>query len=576
MGGSMKTVFVAILAAGTALAGAHSAGAQATTADPVGLGTGPAPVVTRTPLSTPPAVAETTPSVAAAPVVAPVDPVETAVATLLAAGPQGLNYPDKNRFAAVASFYASRANKPLWTESASVVNQTGQAVAARLAKAAEDGLNPAEFPIPDVAAKLTDPSAVAERDLRISLAVATFAAEAYGGRVAPASIDRKNITRKPPRLDTADALTQVSTASDPAAVLDGFNPPHEAFAKLKAKLAEVRTREKTPPPPPIAEGPTLKPGMNDERVTALRERLGVAAPTDPLVADVYDETLVAAVREYQGKAGIIPDGIIGPRTLAVLNGVDRDEEGDIIANMEMWRWMPRELGSSYVFVNVPEFMVRIVRSGQVTHTARVVVGKPANQTPIFSDEMDHLVVNPYWNVPESIKTKEFLPEIQADPVNFFARHGYEVLWEGQQIDPASVIWDENAMRAVHIRQVPGEANALGNIKFMFPNQHAVYLHDTPSRKLFQRDYRAYSHGCVRVDDPLSFAAELLRGEPMWDVEHVKALFGGDERRLDLTHHLKVHIGYFNAWVDEAGTLQLRDDLYGHTKAVKAALGLPSG
>jgi murein L,D-transpeptidase YcbB/YkuD len=185
--------------------------------------------------------------------------------------------------------------------------------------------------------------------------------------------------------------------------------------------------------------------------------------------------------------------------------------------------------------------------------------------------MEYLVVNPYWHVPESIRMKEMLPEIQADPSGYFQRHGYEAVWNGQVIDPATVVWDEVAIKYVAIRQPPSEANALGRIKFMFPNKHAVYLHDTPSRKLFNRDYRAYSHGCVRVDEPLAFAEAILEGEPDITVDRLESLFGGQEQQLNLTQHIPVHIGYFNAWVDENGVLQLRDDLYGHTDRVKKAL-----
>jgi murein L,D-transpeptidase YcbB/YkuD len=171
--------------------------------------------------------------------------------------------------------------------------------------------------------------------------------------------------------------------------------------------------------------------------------------------------------------------------------------------------------------------------------------------------------------------KEMLPQIQADPAGYFRRHGYEAVWNGQVIDPASVLWDENAVRFVAIRQPPSEANALGRIKFMFPNKHAVYMHDTPSRKLFQRDWRAYSHGCVRVDDPMAFAAAILESEPDVSVASLEAMFGGQERRVDLTQHVRVHIAYFTAWVDDSGTLQLRDDLYGHAATVKSALGHPA-
>jgi murein L,D-transpeptidase YcbB/YkuD len=406
--------------------------------------------------------------------------------------------------------------------------------------------------------------------------VVAFAEEASAGRVVPSSVNGKFITRKPDRIDPIEALGTVAGASDAVAALDGFNPPHEGFRRLKAKLAEVRARPAGPTPDPIPEGKTLKPGMVDARVPLLRARFDLPAPSDPLAGEVYDDAVVEAVRAFQAAKGLEDDGIVGRRTISVLNGAAIDQEGEILANMEMWRWMPRDLGTDHVFVNIPEFMARVIRHGRTTHVTRVVVGTAGNQTPVFSDEMEYLVVNPYWHVPESIRMKEMLPEIQADPAGYFRRHGYEAVWNGQVIDPASVIWDENAVKFVAIRQPPSEANALGRIKFMFPNQHAVYMHDTPSRKLFQRDWRAYSHGCVRVDDPMEFARAILEQEPNVSVETLEAMFGGDERRVDLTQHVKVHIAYFTAWVDDDGALQLRDDLYGHTSKVKSAIGHGGG
>ncbi|BBE74042.1 L,D-transpeptidase family protein [Oharaeibacter diazotrophicus] len=502
--------------------------------------------------------------------------------------------------AAILAWYGARAFEPMWVADGRLTERA-DAVVARIARAAEDGLDPSAYALPDAAALVgATPDRLAAVDVGLTAAVARFAREASGGRVSPQKIS-KDITRTPPAIDARTALATVEAATDVAAALDGFDPPHEEFRRLKAKLAEVRARQETPVAhAPIAEGPTLKPGMRDARVPALRERFGIPAPElvtgslpetqtasngdDELVAtveaalasstdEVYDQPLIDAVKSFQAENGLTADGIVGARTLSVLNGGPRDEEGEIVANMEMWRWMPRDLGRDHVFVNVPEFMVHVVRDGVRIHETRVVVGKVTNQTPIFSDEMEYLVVNPYWNVPESIKIKEMLPAIKADPAGYMARHGYEVVWEGQVIDPATVVWDENAVKAVGIRQTPGEANALGHIKFMFPNQHAVYLHDTPSRALFQRDVRAFSHGCVRVDDPTAFAGAVLQGDPEWTVERVESLYGGPERRVNLAHHLKVHIAYFTASVDDTGKLTLRDDLYGHVRKLKAALGV---
>ena len=558
------------------------------------------PAGTTAPTAAPaaPAAAATTPTVApaapatetAAPAVAPAAdpapapalattspdmPIDQAIVAEIGKVVASATGEARRRADAVAKVYAARANQPLWVEGAHY-SAKAKAVIARLGDAVEDGLNPIDYALPEADLSAPTTELVANADLRVSMAVATFAEQASGGRVAPLSIS-KDITRTPERISADKALVAVANASDAAAALDGFNPPTEGFRRLRAMLAEVRAAKETTTgsvsTEPVVLTKSLKPGMSDDGVPTLRKRLGVAAPETGADPALYDEALITAVEAFQKENGLSADGVVGSRTVAVLNGAHRDVEGEIIANMEMWRWMPRNLGQDYILVNVPEFKVRVFRHGQKVHEARVVVGKATNQTPIFSGELQYLVVNPYWHVPESIKVKEMLPEIQADPAGYFSRHGYEVTWDGQLIDPTRVIWDENAVKAVGIRQVPGEANALGHIKFMFPNQHAVYLHDTPLRSLFNRDVRAFSHGCVRVDDPMAFADAVLQGDPEWTVPKLQAMFGGDEKRVDIATHLKVHLAYFTAFVDDGGKLQIRDDIYGHTQAVKKALGM---
>ena len=518
----------------------------------------------------PAAPVEPAPAVA---VTVPGMPVDQAIVAEIAKVVASATGDARRRADAVAKVYAARGNQPLWIVG-DRYSDKAKATIARLADAVEDGLNPIDYALPEADLSAATTELVANADLRVSMAVATFAEQASGGRVAPLSIS-KDITRTPERISAEKALATVADAADPAATLDGFNPPTDGFKRLRAMLAEVRAAKNKadPAPEPVALAKSLKPGMSDEGVPGLRKRLGLAAPAEGIDPALYDEALVAAVEAFQKENGLSTDGVVGARTIAVLNGAHRDVEGEIIANMEMWRWMPRDLSQDYVFVNIPEFKVRVIRHGQQVHEARVVVGKVANQTPVFTGEMQYLVVNPYWHIPESIKVKEMLPQIQADPAGYFARHGYEVTWDGQLIDPTRVIWDENAVKAVGIRQVPGEANALGNIKFMFPNKHAVYLHDTPLRSLFGRDVRAFSHGCVRVDDPMAFADAVLEGDPQWTVPKLQAMFGGDERRVDIATHLKVHLAYFTAFVDEGGKLQLRDDIYGHVQAIKKALGM---
>jgi L,D-transpeptidase YcbB len=232
-------------------------------------------------------------------------------------------------------------------------------------------------------------------------------------------------------------------------------------------------------------------------------------------------------------------------------------EAEIIANMERWRWMPRDLGERRVEVNIPDYEAAVIDNGAVIDRTRVIVGKEQTPTPVFSETMRFLIVNPYWNVPPSILRKEMLPRAAGDP-GYFRRLGYEVF-----------------SRAGHlvVRQPPGERNALGRIKFMFPNDFSVYMHDTPARRLFAAQKRAFSHGCVRVDAPFRFAETVLGRANGWSEQRVKKLIGGKERYVYLPRPLPVHIEYFTAYVDAAGALQLRGDIYGYSRRVRAALGV---
>jgi murein L,D-transpeptidase YcbB/YkuD len=232
-------------------------------------------------------------------------------------------------------------------------------------------------------------------------------------------------------------------------------------------------------------------------------------------------------------------------------------EGDLLANMERWRWLPPELGARHVIVNVPEFRLRLVESGHVAHQTKVIVGRTETPTPIFSDEMETVIVNPSWTVPPSILRKEFLPALAQDPY-YAERRGFRVFRRNGQIS---------------VQQPPGERNALGYIKFIFPNQHSVYLHDTPSRNLFGAERRAFSHGCVRVEQPFRLAEELLANDGAWSEKKLRGLVGKGERHIRLRQTLPVHITYFTTAVDADGTLRTFEDLYGFNRKVKEALGL---
>ena len=458
---------------------------------------------------------------------------------------------------AVIAFYAARAHTPLWFEK-DAWTTAAKAALAQLEHANEDGLSLKPGSLPVLTA--TTPADRAATDLALSLAVVTYGRQASGSRIDPQTID-KLITEKPEVAEPGHILATVSNAADAAAALRNFNPTQSGYLALREKLIEVR-REKSKAQDLIAAGPTLKVGMKDPRVPVIRARFGLDA--QPLAEDaealLYDTRVASAVADFQRSNGLPASGQLTARTVAALSGGDPARlEAEIIANMERWRWRARGEAADRIEVNIPDFTVRVFRAHAEFYRARVIVGKTTTQTPIFSNRMQFIEVNPYWNVPESIVQKEMLPKMAEDPA-YLQKLGYEV--------------STAKNGRVIVRQPPGERNALGHIKFMFPNQHAVYLHDTPTRALFANGVRAYSHGCVRLDKPFKFAEVVLGAENGWTEERARKLIGGKNETIMLPRAIDIHIGYYTAFVDEAGKLQLRDDIYGHSRKVRAALGLP--
>ncbi len=455
----------------------------------------------------------------------------------------------------LVAFYAAREFEPLWLKDGAWTPAARSAL-RRLERARDDGLDVSQYLIS--ALPEGDATSLAGAELQLSHAIVGYARQASGGRIDPRSISVL-ITAKPEVADPAFVLTSVASAASAGEALRAFNPPHAEYRALREKLEEVR-REK---PPIVARarieaGPVLKIGMKDPRVPLIRARFGVNASEDATDNElVYDTRVASRVAEFQRANGLPASGALTARTISALSGGEPAQlEGEIVANMERWRWLPREMGAIRVEVNIPDFQVKVTKDGQVVHRARVIVGKAETQTPIFSDAMEYLVVNPYWNVPPSIIRKEMLPAYQKDP-SYFTKRGYELVQRGGNVS---------------VRQPPGERNALGQIKFIFPNDHSVYLHDTPSRGLFANPRRAYSHGCVRVDKPFALAEVLLPTE--WSEQRLRKMVGGGgEKTVRLASHIPVHLQYFTVFTDEAGKLQVRDDIYGHSRKVRTALGL---
>ncbi|MEM7567233.1 MAG: L,D-transpeptidase family protein, partial [Pseudomonadota bacterium] len=480
---------------------------------------------------------------------------------------------------ALLSFYAERAFEPLWTDDAGLT-PTAARIGDWLSTAADDGLDPAAYPMPRLSrlrARNADIRAKAE--VAIALSVIRYADHAQAGTLRPQDVSRiidVTVARPDPRA-TLDA---VATAEDPALALDAFNPPHAGYRALRKALITMNEAREIPVVE-VPPGRTLRRGIADPRVTLLRERLGVLEQGDSNDTEaVFDETLESAVRAFQAENGLLADGIVGPRTLAALNGSAGARRESIIANMERWRWLPRDLGTRYVHVNIPEYRVWMMEPDgdagyEASYTGRVVVGKPKNATPIFSDEIEHVVTNPYWNVPYSIASGEMLPKLKRDP-GYYAKRGYDTISaSGKIVNPYNVNWNAISARRLgyRFRQRPGRNNALGNVKFLFPNDHAVYLHDTNARSLFSRSQRAFSHGCVRLHEPFVFAEALLASEPKFSAGSLKRSLGGKERWFNTTDHIPVHITYFTVVADESGELDFAGDIYGIDRQTQRLMGL---
>jgi len=483
-------------------------------------------------------------------------------------------------------FYGSRHFEPLWLSQGAdgkvVFSENAEKIIEVFRRSELEGFRPSDYLTAnlDPAAAGSDPARLAALETAFSAAAIKYAQDAFGGRINPRDVN-KDWTIEPKRINEAEMLVKLAASDDPGQVLLDLSPKQREFVALRSALAKFYTGgdDVVDAAVTIPEGVTLKPGMKDERVTLLRQRLNVPEPDIPETAGAdakvdisYDKALVEAVKTFQGSLGLAADGVIGPATIAALNGGSATTKEDIIANMERWRWEPDDYGRFEVEVNIPEFRLWIKKDGEVVHTTRVVVGRPQNQTPVFNNSIKHIVVNPYWNVPPSIATNEIKPHLLANP-GYLDSQNMEMLSGGKVINASAIDWTQTNINNFHIRQKPGGGNALGQIKFLFPNEHDVYLHDTPSKSLFARAFRAYSHGCVRVENPMDFAAALLKLEPTLTAQTLEASFGPKEKWFNLENHIPVHLSYFTLRVDEDGTIRSYGDVYGANKKLIQLLEL---
>ncbi len=453
----------------------------------------------------------------------------------------------RNERAAAEAFYRERNYVPLWVAD-NAQSARGSAAVAYLKGVDADGLEPADYPTPVF--KSGDIEQLAEAELRLTGEILDYARHARLGRVHFSRISN-DIGFEQEMPEAGEILASLASAADVRQALDALQPQHPQYKALKAKLAEARGKAAAPAEEivRIPDGPKLAFNADDPRVPLLRKRLKIAGDES---STHYDKDVVEAVKKFQQGAGLGADGIAGPATLRALNGVQKRERTTdlIVANMDRWRWMPRDLGKHHVIVNIPEYRLRLFRDQKLYWETKIVVGKPSQATPITTAAMKFITVNPTWNVPPSIIANEYLPAVRQDP-GVLERMGLRM--------------EQNRDGTVRIYQPPGDRNALGRIRFNFPNKFLVYQHDTPDKHLFAHDKRAYSHGCMRVENPLMYGEKLLSvalPNEKYTQEKLRSMYGPAEININFPAALPVHLTYQTAFVDEAGQLQLRDDIYG--------------
>jgi len=553
------------------------------------------------PPAAPGAPTEKPADVAQAPVPEP-DPIATQIlARLPSVGGKAEAREDS---AGLAAYYNAGKGQPIWV-SKEGFTPNALRVIKEIRSADDWGLDASAFSVPANPGKAAKPEALADAELKLSLAVLKYARHARGGRFDPPSLSEV-IDRHPHIYDPKSVLRAIAAAESADAYLRGLHPKHEQFKRLRQALLAMNkgggggggsvSR--------IPAGPNFRPGDNDPQIAVIRKRLG--AGLDGRRDTVYDTALLQAVNRYQKEHGLRVTGIIDQSLRASLNGPEEGRESRggtrqstsgssderklrILINMERWRWMPDDLGSFYVWDSIPEQVTRVFDRGKLVLMERIVVGRPATPTPTFSANMQFVTFNPEWAVPEGIKVNEIAPKLQQGGRgggDFFNSYGggggssqvlqrlggLRVTYNGREIDPDSVDWSSVDIRRFQFIQGPGERNVLGVVKFRFPNKHDVYMHDTPDRHLFNQTPRTFSHGCMRTENPLHLAEVILAHDKNYSAGQIREMVqSGVTNEIKLNSSIPVHVAYFTAEADDQGQVHFFSDVYGLDSRVASAL-----
>jgi murein L,D-transpeptidase YcbB/YkuD len=485
----------------------------------------------------------------------------------------------------VKSFYEGRNYRAAWLEDGRLT-QTDVLMKA-IEETYGDGLTPDYYHlklIRSLTARvkeglISERARLADLDVLLTDAFITLGCHLSGGCVDPVTI-RSQWFAKRSTVDVASVLQQALEKKKIREAVMRLRPQQASYDRLRQALAVYRSLLLRGDWPRVSGGRLLRRGSVSERIAELKRRLaasGDIADDVTNITKVFDTDLEEAVVSFQKRHGLNADGIVGPETLNALNVPLKKRIRQIELNMERLRWILGNVEQRSIVVNIANFALYVVENGKSVLSMKVVVGKPYLDTPVFTAKMTYLIINPSWNVPDSIARKEILKEIRKNP-NYLVKENIRVLrgWGSreEEIDPREIDWSRITPENLRyrFRQEPGPLNPLGRIKFMFPNKFNVYLHDTPARGLFSSNVRAFSHGCTRIEKPVELAEYVLRDNPDWNRERLLAAIDeGTEQEVNIPQPLNVHFLYLTAWVDERGTLQFRNDIYGRDKLLDEAL-----
>jgi murein L,D-transpeptidase YcbB/YkuD len=498
------------------------------------------------------------------------------------------------RWKVLRQVYQDREYRPFWIKGGRPAG-AARDLAATLCDAEREGLRPADYDLADlqkvleqtwVRNKKPAPAALARLDVELTMRLLDYGADLLAGRLDPTAVDDGWYIRA--RRSSVDSTLRMALRStDPKSMLDRVRPRRKEYAALVKALGQYRDLLEHGGWPSVPPGTKLRKGDRNPRVVALRNRLRMTGDLDGGGSKPdYDASLAAAVARFQERHGIPVDSMVGPPTLAALNVPVETRIRQIEINLERYRWLPPDFGPRYVLVNIPDYQLQAFDRGKARLAMRVIVGDEyGNATPVFADSMRYIVFRPYWYIPQRILVDEVIPQAREDD-SYFESHGLQVVeakHPSKVLDPKSIDWSDvdTADLQFRVRQPAGDANALGRVKFIFPNRFSVYLHDTPARALFQQSKRTLSHGCVRVEKPVELADYVLDGQQGWNEQKIREAMDAKDSTgraaegytVRLEHPVPVYLVYLTAYMSN-GVLNFRDDPYGKDRAAIGRLGKP--